>query len=67
MRQAAGGGTHAPCHQAGFPAFLAIEQDNTDYPGYHRTTDQVNYLNVDQSVDIAKAIVGSVWDVAGGQ
>ncbi|MFT5232561.1 MAG: Zn-dependent M28 family amino/carboxypeptidase [Candidatus Krumholzibacteriia bacterium] len=34
------GSDHVPFQQAGIPAFLAIEYDYDNYPGYHRTTDE---------------------------
>ena len=33
------GSDHVPFQQAGIPAFLAIEYDYDDYPGYHQTSD----------------------------
>eukprot|EP00004_Rigifila_ramosa_P017617 TRINITY_DN42_c0_g1_i4.p1 TRINITY_DN42_c0_g1~~TRINITY_DN42_c0_g1_i4.p1 ORF type:complete len:447 (+),score=122.11 TRINITY_DN42_c0_g1_i4:27-1343(+) len=58
------GSDHIPFQQAGIPCFLAIELDGTDYPGYHQTTDQINYLDVDQSIDILRGIAGTLWDLA---
>ena len=45
----------------------SIEQDNTDYPGYHTTQDTVAYLSVVQSMGITRGMAGLLWDVAGGQ
>eukprot|EP00004_Rigifila_ramosa_P017619 TRINITY_DN42_c0_g1_i6.p1 TRINITY_DN42_c0_g1~~TRINITY_DN42_c0_g1_i6.p1 ORF type:complete len:447 (+),score=128.36 TRINITY_DN42_c0_g1_i6:27-1343(+) len=58
------GSDHVPFQQAGLPAFLSIELDDTDYPGYHRTTDQINYLSVDQSIAILRGLAGTIWDLA---
>lgn len=58
------GSDHVPFIDSGIPCFLAIEQDDTNYPGYHKTTDKVSYLNVNQSVEITKAIVGTLFDLA---
>jgi len=61
------GSDHVSFQQAGIPAFLAIEQDNTDYGQYHRTTDTITYLDLNQSMDILKGMVGTLYDVAGSQ
>jgi len=58
------GSDHVPFQKAGYPAFLAIEQDDTDYPAYHRTTDVVTNANKGQSVDILKGIAGTLFDLA---
>lgn len=44
----------------------SIEQDNTDYPGYHSTNDRYSYLSVEQSMDITRGMTGLLYDVAGG-
>ncbi|KAJ9442218.1 hypothetical protein DIPPA_01842 [Diplonema papillatum] len=56
------GSDHVPFQRAGIPAILLIEKDDTDYPGYHRTTDTVAYANWDQMRDIARVILGQVVD-----
>ena len=33
------GSDHVPFQQAGIPCYLAIEMDDTAYPGYHKTSD----------------------------
>ena len=42
------GSDHVPFQQAGIPAILAIERDDTDYPDYHRTGDSVKNVNTAQ-------------------
>ena len=44
----------------------SIEQDNTDYPGYHTTNDRYSYLSVGQSMDITRGMAGLLYDIAGG-
>jgi len=60
------GSDHVPFQRAGIPAILLIEADDTVYPHYHRTTDVVSNQNVDvdQSRNIIKGAVASVWDLA---
>lgn len=58
------GSDHVPFQKAGYPAFLAIEQDDTNYPDYHRTTDTVKNVNRGQSVDILKGLAGTIYDLA---
>ena len=47
------------------PCFLAIELDDVDYPGYHKTTDTVSYMNYGQATDIAKGLLATMCAVAG--
>jgi Zn-dependent M28 family amino/carboxypeptidase len=49
------------------PGSQSIEQDNTDYPGYHATTDTVAYLSVSQSIGITRGMAGLLYDVAGAR
>lgn len=58
------GSDHVPFQQAGYAGILHIERDDTNYPGYHRPTDQVNYANWNQLRDIARIVVGQVCDYA---
>jgi hypothetical protein len=58
------GSDHVPFQEAGYPALLAIEQDDTDYPDYHKISDTVANANKGQSVDILKGIAGTLFDVA---
>lgn len=55
---------HVPFQQAGIPCFLAIELDDVDYPGYHRTTDTVSYMNYDQALDILKGLAATMCALA---
>lgn len=57
------GSDHVPFQNAGIPCFLAIELDQTDYPGYHKTSDTVFYLNAPQAVGITRAQVGTLYDL----
>eukprot|EP01060_Flectonema_neradi_P018716 TRINITY_DN2561_c0_g1_i1.p1 TRINITY_DN2561_c0_g1~~TRINITY_DN2561_c0_g1_i1.p1 ORF type:complete len:449 (+),score=83.54 TRINITY_DN2561_c0_g1_i1:43-1389(+) len=56
------GSDHVPFQRAGIPAILHIERDDTNYPGYHRTTDTVAYANFDQMRDIGRVMLGQVMD-----
>eukprot|EP01064_Diplonema_japonicum_P010038 TRINITY_DN17403_c0_g1_i1.p1 TRINITY_DN17403_c0_g1~~TRINITY_DN17403_c0_g1_i1.p1 ORF type:complete len:862 (+),score=216.49 TRINITY_DN17403_c0_g1_i1:51-2636(+) len=56
------GSDHVPFQKAGIPAILHIELDDTDYPGYHKTTDTVSYANYLQMRDIGRVILGQVYD-----
>jgi Zn-dependent M28 family amino/carboxypeptidase len=58
------GSDHVPFIDTGIPCFLAIEQDDTAYVGYHRTTDRINYLSVSQSIGILKGLSGTLYDLA---
>jgi len=55
------GSDHVPFQRAGIPAFLAIEQDDTNYPHYHRSTDTIQWCNPDQSVDIVKGLAALMY------
>eukprot|EP01065_Artemidia_motanka_P011158 TRINITY_DN1599_c0_g1_i1.p1 TRINITY_DN1599_c0_g1~~TRINITY_DN1599_c0_g1_i1.p1 ORF type:complete len:474 (+),score=192.00 TRINITY_DN1599_c0_g1_i1:76-1497(+) len=59
------GSDHVPFQQAGYAGILMIEQDDTNYPGYHRTSDQVSYCNWDQMSDIARIATAQAIDYAG--
>eukprot|EP01061_Rhynchopus_euleeides_P033031 TRINITY_DN5512_c0_g1_i1.p1 TRINITY_DN5512_c0_g1~~TRINITY_DN5512_c0_g1_i1.p1 ORF type:complete len:478 (+),score=206.67 TRINITY_DN5512_c0_g1_i1:29-1435(+) len=60
------GSDHVPFQRAGIPAVLHIEQDDTDYPSYHRTTDKCENANYDQMRDIARVIMAQLLDYSGG-
>ncbi len=61
------GSDHVPFQQAGIAAFLAIDQDWSDYPYYHRTTD--TFANIAATtplgLQIGRAAAGTLADVAG--
>ena len=59
------GSDHVPFQTAGIPAILHIEQDDTDYFGYHKTTDVCDNANYEQMRDIARVITGQLMDYAG--
>jgi len=58
------GSDHVPFLSAGIPCYLAIERDGTNYDHYHRTTDTVDHLSVDQSMAILRGIAGTLYDLA---
>lgn len=58
------GSDHVSFQKAGYAAILAIERDDTNYPGYHRSTDQVSYADEAQSISIVKGLAGSLYDYA---
>ncbi|KJE91757.1 hypothetical protein CAOG_08638 [Capsaspora owczarzaki ATCC 30864] len=59
------GSDHIPFQRANIPAILAIEQDDTDYPSYHRTTDTVSNVNEAQSIAILRGLTGTLISAAG--
>ena len=59
------GSDHVSFQRAGDSAVLGIEQDDTDYPGYHRATDTVEYVSKLQSRDIIRGLAGALYDLAG--
>eukprot|EP01062_Namystynia_karyoxenos_P059941 TRINITY_DN51375_c0_g1_i1.p1 TRINITY_DN51375_c0_g1~~TRINITY_DN51375_c0_g1_i1.p1 ORF type:complete len:501 (+),score=190.04 TRINITY_DN51375_c0_g1_i1:76-1503(+) len=59
------GSDHVPFQQAGYPAILLIERDDTAYPAYHRINDQVDFANWDQMRDIARIAAAQAIDYAG--
>jgi len=59
------GSDHVPFQQAGIPAILVIERDDTDTPYYHKTTDTWQTLNKEQTVAIMRGVSASICDLAG--
>lgn len=59
------GSDHVPFQRAGIPCILLIEQDDTAYPSYHRTTDTFDKCNTRQGVSIAHGLAGALCDTAG--
>jgi hypothetical protein len=59
------GSDHVPFQQAGIPAFLAIDWDYGSYPHYHRNTDTSEYIDPSLGVQIMKAMVATLADLAG--
>lgn len=51
---------HAAFWDRGYPAILAIEDDNDFTPYYHKTTDRVAKLNLDYYTEFVKAAVGTM-------
>jgi len=60
------GSDHVPFQRAGVPAFLWIEQDDTNYVCYHRTCDEMQYVSEAQAVAINAANAATLYDVANG-
>jgi len=58
------GSDHVPFLNAGITCFLAIERDGTNYDHYHRTTDTIDHLSVEQSIDIIRGLAGTLYDLA---
>ena len=61
------GSDHVPFQNAGIPAFLSIDYDYDDYPGYHRTTDTWSAIAATAPIatQIARADAATLADVAG--
>jgi hypothetical protein len=59
------GSDHVPFQQAGIPAFLAIDWDYPTYPHYHRDTDTSNKIDPTLGVQIMKAMIATLADLAG--
>jgi len=58
------GSDHVPFIDNGIPCFLAIEQDDTSYPQYHRTGDTVAYVSIEQSIGILRGMTATLYDLA---
>jgi len=58
-QDAMGRSDHVSFWQAGFPAILAIEDDDDFTPYYHTTGDKLETLNLDYFTDFIKAAVGT--------
>jgi len=61
------GSDHVPFQQAGIAAFLAIDQDWSSYPYYHRSNDSWDKIEdtVGLALQITRAAAGTLADVAG--
>jgi len=61
------GSDHVSFQQAGIAAFLAIDQDWSDYDYYHRTTDTWDKIEATAplGLQISRAAAGTLADVAG--
>ena len=53
------GSDHVPFLNRNYPAFLAIEDEWSDYPCYHRTCDTANRQDADMLADVARAVVAT--------
>jgi len=53
-----------PFQQAGIPAFLAIEADETNYPNYHSTKDTSKNCDPALGNDITRALAATLFDLA---
>jgi len=58
------GSDHVSFQNCGIPAYLAIEQDETEYNCYHSTCDTSANINSDMGTDIARACAGVLYDIA---
>eukprot|EP01116_Phalansterium_solitarium_P008978 TRINITY_DN22953_c0_g1_i1.p1 TRINITY_DN22953_c0_g1~~TRINITY_DN22953_c0_g1_i1.p1 ORF type:complete len:456 (-),score=133.87 TRINITY_DN22953_c0_g1_i1:581-1768(-) len=58
------GSDHVSFQEAGIPAFLAIERDETEYPYYHRTGDTWENISTQQSESIMRGMVATLYDLA---
>jgi len=61
------GSDHVSFQQAGIPAVLLIEMDDTNTPYYHNTKDTWATLNGPQTVQVIRGVAGSLCDLAGCQ
>jgi len=61
------GSDHVSFQQAGIPAILLIEMDDTNTPYYHNTGDTWNTLNGPQTVQVLRGAAGALCDLAGCQ
>jgi len=59
------GSDHVPYLDAGIPALLTIENDWSEYPDYHRTTDLPANLTIAMAEEILKMNVGALAGLAG--
>jgi len=59
------GSDHVPFLNLGFPAFLAIETDYSSYPCYHQTCDTADRNQADFGVEITRACLATVAQLAG--
>jgi hypothetical protein len=59
------GSDHAPFHQHGFSAVLAIENEWESYPCYHQTCDTVSHLDAGLLGKITGAVLVTAADLAG--
>jgi len=59
------GSDHVPYLDAGIPALLTIENDWSEYPDYHRTTDLPANLTIDMAAEILKMNVGALAGLIG--
>jgi len=59
------GSDHVPFQQAGIPAVLVIELDDTNTPYYHSTKDTWDTLNQPQTIGALRGVAASLCDLAG--
>jgi hypothetical protein len=59
------GSDHVPFHDHGFPAMLSIENEWDEYPCYHRTCDEVQWLDGSLWANIAGANAITLAQIAG--
>jgi len=61
------GSDHVSFQQAGIPAILLIEMDDTNTPYYHNTGDTWDTLNGPQTAQVLRGAAGALCDLAGCQ
>jgi len=61
------GSDHVPYLDAGIPALLTIENDWSQYPDYHRTTDLPANLTIAMAEEILKMNVGALAALTGAE
>ena len=57
------GSDHVSFQNAGIPAVLVIERDDTDYAEYHKSTDTVDHLDIRQALDILRGLATTLLDL----
>ncbi|CAM2069547.1 Zn-dependent exopeptidase M28 [Sulfidibacter corallicola] len=59
------GSDHMPYLNAGLPALLTIENDWDSYPGYHRTNDLIDNVDLDMGGETLKMNVAAMAEIIG--
>jgi len=59
------GSDHIPYLNRDMPAVLTIENDWSNYPGYHRSTDEIDRLGLEMGVEVIKMNLAALAQLAG--
>ncbi len=59
------GSDHVSYLNRGIPALLLIENDWTNYPGYHRTNDEIDWIGLDMGPEVVRMAIGFLAETAG--